>query len=207
LNIEERSEIEEQLLLSTRGTLDLLNNVLSWSKNQMDGIKFTRTVVNVSALLSSHLLIFQPIAQRKKITFQMALDPLSEIIANGDMVQLIIRNLVNNAVKFTAAGGTINVTTASKNGMCRIAVSDSGNGQPVQLSDNIFNLNSGSVPGTGNEKGAGLGLVLCKQFTEALEGKIWFECNVKSGATFSVEFPLYQRQTIKTGTTETLTAI
>ncbi len=207
LNIEERSEIEEQLLLSTRGTLDLLNNVLSWSKNQMDGIKFTRTVVNVSALLSSHLLIFQPIAQRKKITFQMALDPLSEIIANGDMVQLIIRNLVNNAIKFTAPGGTITVTTASENGICRIAVSDSGNGQPVQLSDDIFNLNSGSVPGTGNEKGAGLGLVLCKQFTEALEGKIWFESNVKSGATFFVEFPLYQRQTIETETAKTLTAI
>jgi two-component system sensor histidine kinase/response regulator len=197
LNTAERAEIEDQLLLSTRGTLDLLNNVLSWSKNQMDGIKFNRKIVDVSELLSSHLLIFQPIAQRKRIILQVEIDPLSKIYSNGDMVQLIIRNLVNNAIKFTAYGGKITVTSSTLGNSCLITVKDSGNGLPAKLSDQIFNLNAESTTGTGNEKGVGLGLVLCKQFTEALGGRIWFNCHANTGMSFFVEFPLLQQESPK----------
>jgi two-component system sensor histidine kinase/response regulator len=193
LSSDERLEIEGQLLRSTRSTLELLNNVLSWSKSQMEGIQFNVSAVNVYEMLVPHLHVFSPIAQGKHITLDIAIEQDVDIIANGEMFQLVVRNLVNNAIKFTSAGGTIQVSAISKNGQCIITVKDSGNGKPVQLAEDIFLLNSNPALGTADEKGAGLGLVLCKQFTEAQNGKIWFQCAPDSGATFFVALPIFNK--------------
>lgn len=184
---EERLKIEKSLLQSTRSTLDLLNNVLNWSKSQMDGLKFNLEPLNVYQLLSPQLLLFINIAANKKIKVEISIDPTIEVLGNKDMLQLVVRNLVNNAIKFTAPGGKIAVTAKASRERCIITVKDSGIGTPVKLPQDIFYLNGASTAGTANEKGVGLGLVLCKEYTEAQNGKISFDCDAVSGTSFYVE--------------------
>jgi len=190
INEDERFKIQADLLQSTRNTLDLLNNVLSWSKSQMQGLKFKLLSLNVYELLSPQLLLFIGIASTKNIRVEISIDPKLQIMANGDMLQLIVRNLINNAIKFTARGGRIIISAQQQDASCQLMVKDSGKGNPVKLSTDIFYLNSDSTAGTANEKGVGLGLVLCKEFTEAQNGRIWFDCDSVSGTSFFVELPL-----------------
>jgi len=191
LTHEEQVDIKEKLLNSTRNTLDLLNNVLSWSKSQMDGLKFKTAVIPVHELLLPQLLLFTNIAQNKNIKIEISIDHDLKIVGNGDMVQLVMRNLINNAIKFTSPGGRIIVSARQEGNYALLLVKDSGSGKPIKLSNNIFYLNSESTKGTANEKGVGLGLVLCKEFTEAQNGQIWFECDSVSGTTFFVELPQF----------------
>ncbi|WP_188417700.1 sensor histidine kinase [Mucilaginibacter galii] len=193
---DERFKINSDLLQSTRSTLDLLNNVLSWSKSQMQGLSFKLSPYNVYQLLSSPMLLFIRIAESKNIRLEISIDPKLEVVANGDMLQLVIRNLINNAIKFTAPGGRIIFSAQRHDDLCHFMVKDSGTGKPVKLSTDIFYLNSDSTAGTSNEKGVGLGLVLCKEFTEAQNGRIWFESDSVSGSSFFVQLPLVSEEEV-----------
>ncbi|MDT3402197.1 sensor histidine kinase [Mucilaginibacter terrae] len=192
----EQTDIKDKLLSSTRNTLDLLNNVLSWSKSQMEGLKFKTTTLSVHELLLPQLLLFTNIAQNKKIKIEISIDHDLKIVGNGDMLQLIMRNLINNAIKFTAPGGRIIVSARQEGNYGLMLVKDTGTGKPIKLSNNIFYLNSESTKGTANEKGVGLGLVLCKEFTEVQNGQIWFECDSVSGTTFFVELPQFHKHVV-----------
>jgi two-component system sensor histidine kinase/response regulator len=195
----ERIAFEKTLLEATKSTVDLLNNVLNWSRSQMDGLKFKLEPLNVYQLLSPQLLLFINIAVNKKIKFDVSIDPTIEVLGNSDMLQLVVRNLVNNAIKFTGPGGKIMVTAETVDRLCIITVKDSGTGNAVDLSQNIFYLNAPPSVGTANEKGIGLGLVLCKEYTEAQNGKISFECDPISGTTFRVELPSVTHVVTDTG--------
>nr|WP_233268915.1 HAMP domain-containing sensor histidine kinase [Mucilaginibacter sp. JXJ CY 39] len=196
---EEGMAIKKDLLQSTRSTLDLLNNVLNWSKSQMDGLEFKLVPLNVYQLLSPQLLLFINIAGNKRIKVEISIDPTIEVLGNGDMLQLVVRNLMNNAIKFTAYGGTISVTAKAEQRSCIITIKDSGNGTPAKLSSNIFYLNGPASVGTACEKGVGLGLVLCKEYTEAQNGTIGFQCNDVSGTSFFVVLPSVQHAVTTTG--------
>ncbi|WDF54295.1 sensor histidine kinase [Mucilaginibacter sp. KACC 22063] len=186
----EQQEIQAKLLESTRSTLDMLNNILLWSRNQMVGAGVKLGPIKLNSQLQLPLTLFKNIADNKNIGIHISIDPELEIEGNEAMFQLVIRNLVNNAIKFTANGGLIIITASIDKGRCIIMVKDSGNGKPVILTEKVFQLNSESSNGTANEKGIGLGLVLCKEFTEVQHGRIWFENAPKSGTCFFVEMPL-----------------
>lgn len=185
----ERQQIQEQLLSSTRGTLEMLNNVLNWSKNQMNGAQFRKEQLELHAVLKLQLELAINIAARKDIVLIVQIDPGVSVWGNADMIQLIIRNLLNNAIKFTSTGGKIILKASSIEGNCLLSLEDTGNGYPSQLSEDIFQLSGSSTTGTANEKGVGLGLVLCRENTHALGGRIWFDCDKYSGTTFFVELP------------------
>ncbi|QCR22089.1 sensor histidine kinase KdpD [Pontibacter sp. SGAir0037] len=186
-----RLELKSDLMKATKSTLDMLTNVLSWSRSQMEGLEIRVEAVNVYELLTPTLDLFQNIAAGKEITLTNTLAQQDYVMADADMLQLIIRNLVNNAVKFTAKGGNICIRATQHQDALRIQVEDSGNGKPVILSPDVFELNGKQTAvGTNRERGVGLGLVLCRDFTEALKGKIWFETSPVSGTTFIVQLPL-----------------
>jgi two-component system sensor histidine kinase/response regulator len=94
--------------------------------------------------------------------------------ADIDMLQLVIRNLLNNAVKFTRAGGLIEVKSITENNNCIISITDNGTGMALGKQAEIFSLSTTSTHGTQHEQGTGLGLVLCKDYTELQGGRIWF---------------------------------
>ncbi|WP_146198711.1 sensor histidine kinase [Pararcticibacter amylolyticus] len=189
LTEKESQQIREELMLSTRRTLEMLNNVLHWSKNQMSGFKIEKDTINILQVLSPQLLLFRDIAAAKGISLDLKIEANLTLAANSDMLQVIVRNLINNAIKFTASGGSITVFAGYVDGQCRITVSDSGNGLPVHLSKEIFSLSISPGLGTANERGTGLGLTLCREYTELLEGRIYFKCDPYSGTTFFVDFP------------------
>ncbi|MFI5139110.1 MAG: sensor histidine kinase [Sphingobacteriales bacterium] len=190
LDEDERLSINKRLLNSTQNTQQILSNLLLWSKSQMEGTNVKLVNVNLNDVLQSTLQIQQTLAAEKGIQLINQLKNPVSIIADADMLQLIIRNLINNAIKFTDPGGEIIISNEIIGGDCRIMIKDNGTGINYEQQNNIFSLKAETTYGTRNEKGVGLGLVLCKEFTELQNGKITFESVPGSGTTFHVSFKL-----------------
>ena len=157
----------------------------------MQGVTVNLRKVSLKAGLKSTFQVHKTIATEKGIRLIDQIKNTVVIIADKDMLQLVIRNLINNAIKFTAPGGEIIISDEIVGDYCRIIIKDNGTGIPVEKHDSIFSLKVSSTFGTRNEKGVGLGLVLCKEFTELQNGKITFESEPGIGTTFYVSFRLY----------------
>jgi two-component system sensor histidine kinase/response regulator len=192
----ERLSINNALLNSTCNTQQMLGNLLFWSKSQMEGVTVNLVKLNLKEVLESTFQVHQTIAEEKNIRLIDDLDDSCLIIADADMLQLIIRNLVNNAIKFTKPGGEIIVSNDIVGDNCRIMIKDSGIGIPYEQQNDIFSLKASPTFGTKNERGVSLGLVLCKEFTELQNGSITFESTPGVGTTFYVSFKLYQNNKV-----------
>ena len=188
---DERLSINHDLLNSTRNTQQMLSNLLLWSKSQMEGVIVNLVKVNPNEILQGTFEIHQTIAAEKDIQLVNKLKNNVFIIADADMLQLIVRNLINNAIKFTKPGGEIIVSDDIVGNNCRIIIKDNGTGIPFEKQGSIFSLKVNSTFGTKDEKGVGLGLVLCKEFTELQNGKIRFESTPGVGTTFFISLKLY----------------
>ena len=187
----ERTSMQKELLNTTQYTQQMLTNLLSWSKSQMNGVKVDIVKLNLKDALKSTIDIHQAIAAEKGIHLIDRLRDEFFIHADADMLQLIVRNLINNAIKFTAPGGEIIVSNEISGDKCRIIIKDNGAGIPMEKQGSIFTLKVSSTYGTKNEKGVGLGLVLCKEFTELQNGQIMFESVQGVGTTFYLSFDLF----------------
>lgn len=188
----ENEQIKQKLLQATKDTSEMLSNVLAWSKSQMDGARVEIVGVDVAKELERGLSLERNIASRKHIALTLELIDGVTIAADLNMFQIVMRNLVNNAIKFTPDGGKVTVSMERNHENCFIKVRDNGTGIPEHEQESLFKLRALSTFGTNNEKGVGLGLLLCKEFTELQDGKIWFEANKnRPGSTFVVSFNLY----------------
>lgn len=190
LDKEEREVVEGDLLKVTQSTLNMLSKLLVWSKSQMDGVTVKLGDVNLSEALNNTLEMERILALKKDIVLTYAIDPDINVVADSDMMQLVVRNLVSNAIKFTPRGGKIDLTTTIVMHECKISIKDNGKGIPLDQQADIFSLKARSTFGTDNEKGVGLGLPLCKEFTEQQGGHIGFESTPGEGSTFFVFMPL-----------------
>lgn len=191
LNGAERLDLEKQLLQITRDTSAMLTNVLSWTKTQIEGgahVKFES--VAVGAALIEGLAIEKNISIKKGVTLELDCEDELHILADRNMFHLVLRNLVNNAIKFTPKDGLVEVRAVEKEGHCCIMVRDNGLGIGIDQQEHLFKLNAASTYGTNKEKGIGLGLLLCKEFTAMQGGEIWFENHVGQGSTFYLSFKL-----------------
>jgi signal transduction histidine kinase len=190
LSPDERRFLEKNLLNETKNTQVLLHNLLNWTKSQMDGGTSVNMVrLNLFEIVSTCLAVQQAAADIKTVTIGVNIDPSAELTADLDMLKLVIRNLINNAIKFTLPGGNIQIYSSRDSGHVRLHIMDNGVGIPVARQGNLFELNAASTYGTSNEKGVGLGLNLCKEYTEMQKGKISFHSVPGSGTTFTLEFP------------------
>ena len=186
----EKKTIQASLLNETKNTQQMLSNLLSWSKSQMEGVAVNLSELNLRETLLPALRAQQTMAAEKCIQMEEYLDESIIISADRDMLQLVVRNLVNNAVKFTTAGGTISIRSKIEGDQCQIIICDTGRGIPFDLQKDLFSMKVKSTFGTQNEKGVGLGLALCKEFTETQNGKIWFESVPDKGTSFFTSFLL-----------------
>lgn len=187
---EERQELEKELVTNLTNAEDLLNNLLNWAKNQMQSAAPQIKKINLNHLLQKKIEVFQNIAFKKDILLTININQNIVVKADMDMLRLIIRNLLNNAIKFTPAGGKIELTANAQDNDCIISIKDNGIGIPADKQRDIFSLKANSTYGTENEKGTGLGLVLCKDYTLLQNGKIWFTSSEGVGTTFFVSLPL-----------------
>lgn len=185
----ERQELETELVNNLNNAEELLNNLLNWAKNQMQNATPQIKKINLNQLLEKKMEVFQNIAAKKDIMLTTNISENINVKADTDMLRLIIRNLLNNAIKFTPAGGKIELSATAQDGDCIISVKDNGIGIPANKQADIFSLKANSTYGTENEKGTGLGLVLCKDYTLLQNGKIWFNSTEGVGTTFFVSLP------------------
>jgi len=191
LEEDERKAIKAKLLKETKGTQDMLFNLLTWTKSQMDGgVKVNLVAVNLHQIIESCIDVQRTAALEKSITINNKVDAEVFVKADVDMLKLVIRNLLNNAIKFTNTGGEIATLSEVSSVTGTLIIKDNGIGIEENKAARIFTMNSESTYGTNNEKGVGLGLLLCKEFTELQDGKITVATSPKTGTAFSLHFPL-----------------
>jgi len=185
----ERPVLEKALLNSTNNAMQMLSSLLHWTKSQMEGPNIQLAELNLLAILAGTLEIEKIHASKKDITLNYQISPELVVIADIDMLQLVIRNLISNGVKFTSQGGQINVEAELISSECRITIRDNGTGIPPDKQERIFSVKAEPAFGTNNERGVGLGLVLCKEYIEKQGGRIGFESTHGSGSNFFIFIP------------------
>ncbi|MGA0555236.1 sensor histidine kinase [Larkinella sp. VNQ87] len=189
LDTDQRRLIESDLLDGVNYTQEMLFNLLSWSTTQMKGTTVTLKPVNLFECLKPVIEIYKPLAARKAIQLDFRVGLTPEVLADAAMLQLIIRNLVGNAIKFTDTGGSIVVDAIPDGKSYRMTVKDDGRGIRDEDKDHVFSLKAQPTYGTHKERGVGLGLFLCGEYAEAQNGTIWFDSQVGVGTTFFLRLP------------------
>ncbi len=170
----------------------LLNNLLQWSQSQMGHTRYDPEAVWLHDAVQQTAGLLGDEAAHKGIQLSAAVGQDLFAFADRNMFSFVLRNLISNAVKFTPAGGTISVTGVNQGEKLLLTVSDTGVGIPTESCEKLFRLNSSfTTPGTQNERGTGLGLLLCKEFVERNGGSIWVESTVGEGSHFKFTLPRY----------------
>jgi signal transduction histidine kinase len=135
--------------------------------------------------------VFVTIARTKNIILANNIGPGTFANADGDLVKTILLNLINNAIKFTHSGGNIQINAQEKNDNIEVSVTDNGMGIDAPILKTLFkSAATYSTNGTSNEKGTGLGLLVCKEFVELNGGKIWVESEKGKGSRFTFTLPI-----------------
>ncbi len=191
LSEEERKEYIGVVSDSTQNLYKLLDNLLQWTRTQTGAITYISENFKLYPLIKQEVDILSPNADKKKININLKVDENQIVLADKNSIATVVRNLVSNAIKFTSNGGWIEIDAKQNNKYVEISVSDSGIGIKGDDIDKIFMLDSSfTTKGTANESGTGLGLLLCKEFVEKNNGKIWAESKKGKGSTFYFTLPL-----------------
>jgi PAS domain S-box-containing protein len=187
---EELLEYLSKMKSGLQNANELLEDLLRWAKNQFDSLDFNPVEIDdVQMQVLICLKRLKPMAEAKYIQLTAAVDEGLSVVADKDMLDTIIRNLVSNAIKFTARG-TIAVHAARKSDGVLFSVTDTGSGMSQEIIRQLFNKSSHyTTYGTSGEKGTGLGLELCREFVEKHGGQIWVESTEGKGSTFYFTIP------------------
>ncbi|MCB0489488.1 MAG: HAMP domain-containing sensor histidine kinase [Cyclobacteriaceae bacterium] len=186
---EEFKMIAPKLNRQVIGINETLENILHWSKSQLQG--WTQSVDNCSLheLVGKTKELFQVVADEKNITIENKVDPNLSIHCDCNQLELILRNLIHNAIKYTPAGGNVRIHTISNDDSFEICVSDNGIGMTAsQIEKLLSRHDTYTTPGTSGEKGTGLGIYLCKEMVEYNGGSLTVESQVEKGTTFKISF-------------------
>ena len=167
-------------------TYDLLINLLEWSRLQSDRLVVKPEELNMSNIIMDNVSIGQTMAMGKNIMLKYTTSGDYYLVSDKAIINTVLRNLISNAIKYTPQNGLVLISLVKKDDIYYISVKDSGVGISAENIEKLFGLNTiQSTPGTANEKGTGLGLVLCKDFVNKLGGDIWVESTYGHGATFT----------------------
>jgi PAS domain S-box-containing protein len=176
---------------SAKSAVCLLDNLLNWARSQTEQIIFNPRYLNCSAVIQKVLEGSKAIAKLKSISVNFIQSDEMKIYADQDMLMTILRNLISNSIKFTHSEGRIDIFIVRNREFIEITISDNGVGMNEDKRNRLFKLGTNTrTNGTENERGSGLGLVLCKEFIEKHGGKIWVESEKGKGSDFKFTLPL-----------------
>lgn len=188
---EEIREISEILCQSNKNSYKLLENLLEWSRVQTGMITFSPKKIILNTLIEENIELHKNAALNKNIHLLFEPGDVIEVQADKNMIDTVLRNLLNNAIKFTDKNGKVEIKLIKKDRKIEVAVIDNGIGIPDEIKDKLFKINRKVIQkGTENETGSGLGLLLCSEFINIHKGKIWVENNDSKGTTFKFTLPL-----------------
>ncbi|NND16798.1 MAG: tetratricopeptide repeat-containing sensor histidine kinase [Eudoraea sp.] len=167
-----------------------LNNLLSWGHTQMNGAITKPGLVTLETIIDDNINLLSEQAAGKKIRISSLLSGNTQSWADANQVDIIVRNLMSNAIKFTPDQGMITINARESNSHWEISVRDTGIGMTEEVRQQLFSENThASTIGTHNEKGTGLGLSLCKEMVEKNQGQIWVESTPRKGSCFFFTLP------------------
>lgn len=179
----------KELRVRFNHTRSLMNNLLDWTVLQMDKLNLQAGNVPLHKIVEENIELMSSI-QNKKIKMVNNVPQHAIGYADSNTINLVIRNLMTNSVKFTNDGGEIAVSAELKGNEWVMSVRDNGIGMSADIQKKLFDkINPYSTRGTANEKGTGLGLILCKEFVEKNGGRIWVESEENKGSTFWFTVP------------------
>lgn len=185
--IEHQLKIQKKII---QRAYRLLEDLLLWSKSQLGMLKLNLEEVLLQDFCSDIINRLRGSAKAKDISIKFFESEPAKVSADKNMLNIILRNLLTNAIKFTHKGGTINIFTEKKNDFIRITVSDNGIGMSEETMKQLWDLaNPVTTKGTGNEEGTGLGLIICRDLVEKHGGRIWVESAPGKGSDFTFSLP------------------
>jgi len=193
LSDDERKRYAVDLYSSSEQIHRLLENLLEWTRTQTNGIQFYPRQVNLNQLVINVISVLKRNADDKNIAISNLVDPELLLVADKEMLETIIRNTMNNSIKFTPDGGKITVSSHRDNKGIVICVEDNGVGIAKDNLEKLFQIDSNyKTKGTKGERGTGLGLVICKEFVDYHKGEIWVESVLGEGTKFFISLPSLQ---------------
>ena len=185
---EEFDELIPELSENANNASLLLFNLLNWSKSQMQNLEPKPELINIQDIFHSKIhLVEQKIEQKRIVVIDKSQREF--VYADRSMVEIIVQNIITNAVKFSRVGDIITISNKEHNGKSLICVEDTGVGISKENLKKLFKNNNFTTIGTQNEKGTGLGLTICKELVELNQGRIWVESTENVGTKFYVELP------------------
>jgi signal transduction histidine kinase len=186
---EELSSHIGELKIRFNHTRTLLNNLLDWTLLQMDKLNLQAAKIDLHKIVDENIQLLAAV-QNKQINLVNNIPENAIAFADSNTVNLVIRNLMTNAIKFTNDGGSVIIGSKEESNQWIISVKDNGIGMNQDVIKILFDKTAPyTTRGTANEKGTGLGLILCKEFVEKNGGKIWVSSEVGSGSTFGFTLP------------------
>lgn len=190
MSSEELQKNAERIYDAARGVFTLLENLLNWSRLQIGAVEFDPASLNLKDMIEQIFSIYKHNAIEKKINLLNNVDIEAKVLADFKMTDAVFRNIINNALKFTPHGGEVKVYTKLRDSEVEIAIEDNGIGIAKEDIEKLFRIDvQYTRSGTNEEKGSGLGLILCKEFVEKNEGKLWVESKINKGSIFKISLP------------------
>lgn len=190
-NYEGVDEYARKIYQSSEQAMSLLTNLLEWASTQTGRIEFKPEYFELIDFIEESIPMFDNVASQKSITIKGELPPSILAFADKPMIGTVLRNLISNAIKYTRQDGEIIISANKGQNEIMVSVGDDGVGIAANRLDNLFLIDqSESTPGTNDEKGTGLGLILCKEFVEKHKGRIWAKSQKGKGSTFSFTIPV-----------------
>lgn len=190
LNKKEIKEYSSVIFQTANNLYSLLENLLQWSQSQTGKIITRKKMINVSELVQSVENLFQVMANNKEISIYSSVDKNCLAFADYDLLSAAVRNLVQNAIKFSPSGSKIHLSVSCKKGKAILIIADEGIGIRKEDQEKLFRPDKHlSTRGTSNETGAGLGLIIAQEFILLNEGHIDLESSPGEGSTFTVTLP------------------
>lgn len=189
------SEVKSSILNvynSAQQVYNLILNLLEWSMLQSGRLKVEKGVINLAELGVEIINLYKDAADNKQLELVNNINENILVYADKYMIDTIIRNFVSNSIKFTNSGGKIIIKGVINGDNAEVSVTDTGIGISIANQKNLFRIDEQfRRDGTANEKGTGLGLILCKEFIEKNNGVLWVESEEGKGSRFSFTVPRY----------------
>lgn len=189
-NYDKVNEYASMIFQSSVKAMNLLGNLMTWSQLESGRMPFNPEQFNVAGIINDVISLAKENAEQKLIQIENKISTDTMVFADKKMISTVLRNLITNALKFTQIGGRITVSSINVKKEIIFTIMDDGVGISKERIEKLFTISeNSSTLGTLKEKGTGLGLILCKEFIEKNNGKIWVESIVGNGSSFYFSLP------------------
>jgi len=186
---EELMELVDTMEHSSNISLEIFENILQWIKQQLSGFNYKAVPLPLKDLIDEAIQPFYLMGKDRGLRFVIKVDPAIVIHADNELVQFIHRNFIHNAIKFSPDNSTITIGASSDDNDVTVCVQDEGKGISPDKLKLLFNFKANMQYSNEKEKGAGVALMICKDFTEKMNGRIWVENDKEKGAIFCYSLP------------------